>query len=226
MENAQIRFVFDNKKQATATKTGLLQIEVRKKGKVKSVTLRTYEAESKFGEWEAGDPTYPHYKINFDANGLYQEYISYYIDGSLLGKEIPVYKNNKFVEAIWYDEEGQFEEKTKRNKTSKNETEVEVFNKQDEKIRSSKRTLRNGYVTKSSSTYFKDGKEDGIYTALFELDKDGNSISQKNLDEKGEVKFHATFEYLEFDQKGNWTKRLTTDADGDSEISIREIEYY
>jgi len=41
MENAQIRFVFDNKKQATATKTGLLQIEVRKKGTNKRKVIST-----------------------------------------------------------------------------------------------------------------------------------------------------------------------------------------
>jgi site-specific recombinase XerD len=41
MNNAQLRFVFDNKKQASDTKTGLLQIEVRITGSNKRKTIST-----------------------------------------------------------------------------------------------------------------------------------------------------------------------------------------
>lgn len=43
-------------------------------GKVKSTFERMYEAENKFGKWEAGDIVYyGHVKISFSEEGLYQD---------------------------------------------------------------------------------------------------------------------------------------------------------
>ena len=76
---------------------------------------------------------------------------------------------------------------------------------------------------------FEENKVKEEYTVVFEYDKDGNLVSQKRTDKKGEIAYFFKFEYLAFDENKNWTKRLDYDSEEREEpkkIVIREYEYY
>ena len=197
-------------------------------GKVKSVFERMYEVDEKFGKWEAGDLMHTiHNKVNFDENGLYQGMEYYGYDMKLSMKIIPKRENGTIIEEIHYDEDGRLQSKTKINRISKNEIEAETFNHGNELIYRNKITQKDGRAIKVVQTIIKDGEESEIYTMSSEYDKNGNLKSHRRTNKKGETDFHIRFEYLEFDQKKNWVKKLMYEDGNEPEyISIREIEYY
>lgn len=196
-------------------------------GNVKSCFERLYEVEKKFGKWENGDiEYYGHSRITFDKKGLYQEIEYYDDDMDLTGKLLPVREKGKVLEEIYYDEDGKLQNKTTILHISKNEIDFESFDFDGKKLAHGKTIRENGKVMKQIYTTTRNN-EDETYTTLFEYDKDGNLISQKQTNKKGEIVFYQRFEYLEFDTKKNWTKRLTYEDDNKPiNIAIREIEYY
>jgi len=63
----------------------------------------------------------------------------------------------------------------------------------------------------------------------WEHNEDGNIISEKRTDNERAITFFQKYEYIEFDEKNNWTKRLIYEDDNDmtpKDISIRKIKYY
>ena len=198
------------------------------KGNVKNYFERLYEVEKKFGKWEMGSmASYGHNRVTFDENGLYQEFEYYIYDMDLIGKLIPIRENGKVLEEIYYDENGYPKSKTTIKHISKNEVDFESFDSEGKKNSYGKTIRKNGNIINQFSTTIRSNVEDEKYTTLFEYDKDGNLISRKQTNQKGEIVVHLRFEYLEFDEKKNWTKRLIYEKDDKPEnIAIREIEYY
>ena len=198
-------------------------------GNVKSCFERLYEVEKKFGRWENGDTEYNgHYQVIFDKEGKYQEinYYDSYMD--LIGKQLPTREKGKVSEEIYYDEYGELQNKTMIKHISKNEIDFESFNSDGEKTVHGKYIQEGGKIMKQSYTFImQDNDEDETYTISFEYDKEGNLIYQKQTNKKGEIVSYVKFEYLDFDKKNNWTKRLMyEDDDEPKNIAIREIEYY
>jgi len=197
------------------------------KGDVKSYFERHYEVEKKLGKWEIGDIEYygRHHRVTFDKKGLYQEIEYFDADLNLTGKSFPIRENGKVVEEIIHDEGFQF--KIIFEHVSKNEYYYESFNSDEKKTVQGKTILKNGKVVKQIGTIMTNETENETYTTLFEYDKNGNLIFQKETNKKGEIRSFR-FEYLEFDAKKNWTKRLTFRDDNDVPINIeiREIEYH
>jgi hypothetical protein len=197
-------------------------------GNVKSYFERLYEVEKKFGKWENGDiEYYGHSRVTFDKDGQYREIENYDDDMDLTGKLLPVREKEKVLEEIYYGKDGQLQSKTIILHISTNEIDFESFDSDGKKTAHGKTIRKNGKVMKQVYITMRNNGEDETYTTLFEYDKDGNLISQKQTNEKGEIEFYFRFEYLEFDAKKNWTKRLTyEDEDEPKNIAIREIEYY
>jgi hypothetical protein len=195
------------------------------KGNVKSCFERLYEAKKKFGKWENGDiEYYGHNRITFDKKGLYQEIEYYDDDMDLTGKLVAIREKRKLLEEMYYDGDGKLQSKTIVNN---NEFDFESFDSNGEKTSYGNTIRKNGKIIKIVQTMIKNGVEDDTYTTLFEYDKDENIISQKRTNKKGEIDFQMKFEYLEFDEKKNWVKRLMyQDDDKPENIAIREIEYY
>lgn len=199
-------------------------------GKIKTYLERYYEAEKKFGEWENGDiEYYGHNRVFFDSEGNYQwiEYLD--DDNELSGKLIPKRENEDIIEEVHYDEDGKLNRKTKIIHNSKDELEFIAYNEEGEKTTQGKSYFANNRIIKQQYQTFEDNKVKEEYTVVFEYDKDGNLVSQKQTDTKGEITYFLKFEYLAFDENKNWTKRLDYDSEEGAEpenIVIREYEYY
>jgi hypothetical protein len=79
-------------------------------------------------------------------------------------------------------------------------------------------------------------KEELVYSAdgslnqkyVYTLDDKGNEIEMLSYDtEKNKLEGKETYKYLEFDAKGNWTKRITSEGDEESKFVVkpREVLY-
>ena len=104
MNNIQLRFVFDRKKQASETTTGLLQIEARLKGTNKSVYISTgiklYK--SQFSD-KNGFTCVKHDKsgkINYDARSIYNRVEAFALSDKC--KSLEEVKNYDSVESYTY----------------------------------------------------------------------------------------------------------------------------
>jgi len=205
------------------------------KGEVKSSFAKFYGVEKKDGEWVKGNILYRHNRVIFDKKGLLQEVEHYNEHIFLTGKTIPTRKKGKIVEESYYDKDRDFVEKTIFKHISKNEIDFERFSSNGEKFRYGKTIRKNGKKTSKSTTFMYRDDEFREDIELFEYDKDDNLISVETTDEEGEITVSVRYEYLEFDAKGNWTKRLMFEIHHKHRdyrvsepvcIETREIEYY
>ena len=155
-------------------------------GSVKSSLERVYEAEEKFGKWENGDiEYYGHSLTKFDKKGNYTEINQLDDDGELTRKIIPNRENGQIIEEVFYNDDGEKESLIKINFISANEIETESFDSNGEKVGGGKVFRENGKNVKS---VFNQDNENKTITE-WEYDKDGNQISQKMTDERGEIVF-------------------------------------
>lgn len=204
--------------------------DYRLNGKVKSFIERYYEAEMKFGEWENGDIIRDHHNsVKFNESGDYSEIAYYDNDLNLTNKWIPIYNNNLVVEEHHYDASGELIRVLKINYISSKEMEVNVFDKDGKKIENAKIEFqkRRERITKVSE-YNGDNITNGsTYHSIY--NKKHQVISYKETNMKGEIITYEKYEYLTFDEKGNWLKRLVFDSDNEKEpksITVREYQYY
>lgn len=59
----------------------------------------------------------------------------------------------------------------------------------------------------------------------FVLDDKGNEIEMLSYDtEKNSIESKKTYEYLKFDAKGNWTKRVMSERDKKSKSAVKPQE--
>lgn len=199
-------------------------------GKIKTYLERNYEAEKKFGVWENGDiEYYGNMRVSFDSDGNLQwvEHLDH--NNELSGKNIPKRENGDIIEQAYYDKDGELNRKTKIIHNSKDELEFIEYNKDGEKFTKGKMYFTNNRVIKQQYQTFEDNEVKEEYIVVFEYDKDGNLVSQKQTDKKGGITYFLKFEYLAFDENKNWTKRLNYDSEESEEpenIVIREYEYY
>jgi hypothetical protein len=197
-------------------------------GKVKTYSEKYYDVEKRFGEWETADNEYfSQNKVIFDENGNYQWIEYLYSDDELFGKLKPTYENGKVVEEIYYDEDGELISKTKITYISKNDLEFISYNVEGKITTEGKSNFEKNKVINQTYKIYEDDKITNEYTVIFEYNQDGNLISQRQTDKKGEI-FFKKFEYLSFDKNKNWLKRLDykSDKSEPENIVIREIEYY
>jgi len=199
-------------------------------GKVKTYFERYYEAEMKFGEWENGDiDFYGHLRVSYDSEGNCQ-WTDYLDDeNELFIKAISKRENGELIESDYYDSDGELMIKTKFIHNSKDELEYIEYDVKGERISQGKSYFANNRIIKAQYQRFEDDKEEKEYTTVFEYDKDGNVLSEKQTDKKGEITYFKKYEYLAFDENKNWTKKLIYDSEAGEEpinIVIREYEYY
>lgn len=79
---------------------------------------------------------------------------------------------------------------------------------------------------KKELVYSADGSLNQKY--VYTLDDKGNEIEMLTYDtEKNKLEGKETYKYLEFDAKGNWTKRITSEGDEESKFVVkpREVLY-
>lgn len=198
-------------------------------GKVRSYLERNYEAEMRFGEWEKGDAEkYFARRVSFDKEGNCK-WIEFFYNNELSNKLIPKKENGYLIESF-YDEDGKFIKQTKINLDSKDEQGFIVYDKDGEKtIQGNSSYNNNNRIVSQQYQTFESNKIEEEYTVVFEYDKEGNLLSEKETDVKGEIRYFFNFKYLSFDENKNWTKRLDYnyfDGSEPEKVVIREYEYY
>jgi len=214
------------------------------KGNVKSCFSYSYEVESKFGKWEKGKRRkYGHTQVTFDKKGGPQEEESYNSDMDLISKIIYVCENGQILEYAAYSGDGKLLSKTKYNYISNSEILTKRFyfynnNNDSVFVDSVNITREKGKMRKQVRLEIRSDTAYDIRTICeFNYNEEGNKNDYKVIKElyKEDDIFHTNvfkyrYEYLEFDTKNNWTKRiLFGEYDGKSEpicMEIREIKYY
>lgn len=206
------------------------------KGEVKSLTVFSYEAEQKFGEWEKGkrEEYGTRNRTTFDEAGLvlFEEGLDK--DGNTETKTIMEHENGRWVEMMQYNgKTGEPMFKTKVIHISSNQLSKEAYNIDGEMIYSTKEKWKNNAPVHIEHQYYINGNTKDANNGYYEIKyKDGLEVSYsaKNSNFNDES---VRYEYLKFDDKGNWTERLVSkeigegkDAFKSENIEARFIDYY
>ncbi len=190
-------------------------------GEVESIDILSYEAINKFGEWTNGDLDSYHYKFIFDKSGKYIAQESYYND--VLAYKIVRTRHKDTTVLINYDRSGILENKTISIEKDENNSIHTTYDKDGMimyKYESAKITNKDTIIF--IHTPIKKSEIHSMPTTKIVFNK-------KKDEAYSEIVEHSTiltYEYLEFDDKENWTKRISTSKDGVKEINVRKINYY
>lgn len=196
------------------------------KGDIASCKISASEALEKFGEVVGGETD--EYHITLDDKGRVYE-IDGYDYGDFSSKTKMIWDGKKLFGAKVYDEDGELDSTIKLKKTSGNKQEIETY-WADSLISTVgiEDAMKNGRIATRTVV-----DEDGEYTCNYSYDKKGNLIS---LTGSGKVKGEepttskSELEAIEFDKKGNWTKRILWAVNDNGEREpvgyyTREFEY-
>lgn len=204
--------------------------DYRLKGKVKSYTERYYEPIWQFKQWENGKlKGNEHITVSFNQKGDYTEKEFFDENLNLTTKRVPVYKNKEIIETYDYDANGKLMWYRKYNQTSSEKIEIQIYDK-------------DGKILGDAVVHYLNGKEN-LYivhpydatddfkeiTYFYSYDDADNLINYKQTNRKGEIISNEKYEYLKFDEKGNWLRKLVYTGNSDNHpysIVIREYEYF
>lgn len=199
-------------------------------GKVKSCLLLKYEVNKISGKVEKGKLLdYGHQKWNFDKKGNYTTYEYLDSEYKILEKTIPGYSKGKILEEIVYNRQNEIESHSKYTYISKSEIEFERLNKHGTIL--FKGTIlkkRNKIIQQEFTAYRNNGAKERM-NCFYNYDHNDNLIIFKQTKSNGEIISLKKYQYLEFDDKKNWTKRLVSYpeyADEPKHMEILKIEYY
>ena len=201
------------------------------KGEVRTYQERSYPAQHKFGKWEPEDTSpFQREVAKFNEQGQLEEFESFYKpDISIM---IPTFEGGVIVKESYYDEEGELMYELRYISSSPSTLEYEIYEKSGRKTGGGKYFLKNNRIVKRKSWSYR-GEEmvEGPFTIHIEYDQNNHMLSVKSFNREEDEKLEpdVLYEHLEYDSKGNWTKRLARhpgSAEIEPTITIREIEYY
>ncbi|WP_298512926.1 hypothetical protein [uncultured Kordia sp.] len=217
--------LFSSCSQKTETDWSVYEL----KGKVKKYVERNYEPETKFGEWYAGEQyEYGNHSVAFDSNGNYTKIDFINEKNELRKRTIPKRENGKVIEEFKYDEDGQLEKVAKCKYLSDSKVEYILYDEDGKEVGSGKTFLENGRISRRDYKEFSDGKTIFEIRMKFKHNEDGLVSALEQTDEDGNVENYR-YEYLEFDDQNNWTKRLNYNVDDSKmpeRLVIRNYDYY
>lgn len=202
------------------------------KGEVKALKEKNYRTELVAGEWmKRNGEMYGGYSVDFEKSGNYIEMRQYGYRGEFIQKLVPTREDGLVVDESYYDENNVLQTKIKINHLSKNELEYESYNANNTLVNKGKTQKKNNKIIKQLMDVYEGGEKVNELTTTYEYDDKGDIISLKQTDKNGEAKLFQKFKHLEYDEKGNWTKKLVYKGESDEEesvelIVIRDIEYY
>ena len=213
------------------------------KGKVWKLKETRYEGEEKFGKYQIGDKRYNghrFYIFNEDGNLIElqeSERVSKYTyDDSENCTEITAYrydkvvkkrvnqvKNDKIVEAQFFDEDGKLLHKYHYNYSGAEISDGKIFN-DDGSHYTFQNEFSSGLLSKQ---IVKDSLEEIISIQTVERNNEGDIITQKTKYLKDTSEYIYSFKYDDYDEKENWLKQYNFDEDGEiDDIIVRNIVYY
>lgn len=180
------------------------------KGKVKQYEEKSSKAIEKFGEWALDENDMSVKVVRFNENGRTREWVMYDKNGGELDKEILTYGGDKLIGSEYFAKKlkvGTLEIEQNDNKiVYKSKRTIPIY---EERIIKNKKIIR--VIT--------DNYGDGTFDTL------NNEYNEKGLLRTSNF---YDYEYLEFDSKGNWTKRMITSKERpeDKYVEQRAYEYF
>lgn len=200
-------------------------------GRVETVFDREYEPISEFGEWNGGAITKNgshHYrKFNKDGNLIELGYVDR--DSKLITKTVIHYKDKKEFERLEYNANGKMISKILVTHLKHTEKIFKIIDKEGKTKSFIKTYFEKDLPVKSVITTINGGKISEEVIVDFEYNDIGQESSIKVTNYKGIIRSHNNYEYFNFDDKGNWTKKLVYEnwkKDKPSRVFLREYEYY
>ena len=214
------------------------------RGKVESYQTGTVAAENKFGEWVFNEEELVmSEKIFFDQKGNLLSSENYDVSsGKLAAKSVMKYEDGIAVELTNYDADGKVETVGKREVYEGDDSDLAALKQKFGRAATLYRTSHytregeleyysNGVVKKRQLVMIElfDASDQVMASTEYKTDNNGFLVQAKSIypNEDGERVIEYHFENIEFDEKGNWVKRLITDNDNnDPVMQIRKIKYY
>jgi hypothetical protein len=202
------------------------------KSKVKTYNEKYYKPLLKNGKWEKGEIAFlGHNNVSFDKDGNYVliEYMS--DNDELSGKVIPKRVDGYVTEENFYLENGTLINSIQLKRVSDRKQEFVVINNKGKKTSEGKMLSKNDRIIKQKYKTFEEDVFGGEkeYLVSFEYDENGNMVSRQLQDSKGAVDYFYRYEYVDFDDNNNWTKRLdfkSQESKKPENVVIREYIYY
>lgn len=165
----------------------------------------------------------------FDEEGFLTE--SKYFDKDsllLLRSEIIKSKTGKYQGSKDFDKNGNLTKQTKIISSTKDNLQTETYDYKTGDLLSRSKTVYDNHLVKKqySETVSQGHKSEYIY----KRDDEGNEIEISMIIEFGDQKMErkSFVKYLDFDEYGNWTKRIDYNRENGNEclLTIRRIKYY
>ena len=194
------------------------------KGNVSSVIEHQYEAVHKDDGWETGKPgMYGHRIIQYDTDGNYVKSLALTHAGDTIGYTKVRWEDGEKVEESFHSLVDGRTTRTLMERVSEEQVNFEVWEGENLHYEGASYFDSKGRVL--SQVRVVNERE---VTNRFEYDK---NLMVKSYQEElsGEITVTQLYEYTEFDEKGNWTKRLiylTEDRIVPEVITTREYQYY
>lgn len=232
--------------------------KLRLNGEVASLTESNFLAEYDDGEWEKIE-LLDSSKIYFDKNGWQQSAKNYDGEGNLTQETVIIRKDGKVTKRSIFNDEGDLIMKDEYLYNAGDTVKTITYNATGEIVLRVSSLYDDELMVKQIATNIKDGEEDSQFIIDYEYDNQGNEIykewSNKDMEQfsivkseydnkrnllykdVNEVALKSTsqteYEYLSFDFKDNWTKRLEHVSYIDDEekgeytiLSNRSIKYH
>lgn len=165
----------------------------------------------------------------FDKNGLLTE-LEYFDKDSvlMLKSEIIKTKTGKYQGSKDFDKNGNQTKLTKIISSTKDNLETETYDqKSGDLISKSKTEYENNLVKKQYSEFVSQGHKSEY---IYKRDDEGNEIEISMIVKFGDKKMEnkSFVQYLDFDEYGNWTKRIDYNKESGNEclLTVRKIKYY
>jgi len=193
------------------------------KGNVSVVSEHHYEAVHKDGEWVSGRPgLYGHRIIHYDADGNYVKSIALTNNDDTIGYTTTRRENGENVEEVFHSVPDGRMTRTLMERVSADQVNFEVWEGENLYYEGASFFDSKGRLV--SQVRVVDNRE---VVNHFVYDK-GLMVKSFQEELTGEVSATQLYEYTDFDEKGNWTKRLiypTEDRIVPEIITIRSYQY-
>jgi len=193
------------------------------KGNISSVIEHTYEAVHKDDGWHAGKPGgYGHRIIQYDAEGNYVKSIAITHMGDTIGYTTVRKENGETVEEVFHSVRDGRTTRTIMERVDEGQVNFEVWEGETLYFEGASYFDSRGRIVRQVRVV--DNRE---VMNHFVYDK-GLMVKSFQEELSGEVSGTQLYEYTEFDEEGNWTKRLiypTEDRIVPEVINIRTYKY-
>ena len=205
-------------------------------GKVKRITTKSSHAEKKEGKWrmlssdESSSSSFIT-EVSFDNLGKTTKstlYRNTFTLGSLEFK----YEDNSLTKILSYDKNGLFKS-TKRislNSPYLQKSQAITFNSEGKISSRSTYKWQNKRIIERVTVSEKNDKEESYYKFIFKDNKEVSRIIKSKKENTAPEITNNEYEYLAFDENGNWIKRglrsIETNQNVRYRIEVRVIEYY